>query len=81
MRDSHIFTGDDKGNFRALDKVSRAEFAKILVVARYGDIAIDDWNLLDGATLGFKDLKVFHWSFPFIKIAKFKGLILSLIHI
>ena len=75
MRDDHVFTGDDKGNFRPLDKVSRAEFAKILVVARYGNIAVEDWKTLDGATLGFKDLSGFHWSYPYIKIAKEKGLI------
>jgi len=75
MRDYHVFTGDDKSNFRPLDKVSRAEFAKILVVARYGDIAIEDWTKLDGATLGFKDLSGFHWSYPYIKIAKEKGLV------
>lgn len=76
MRDRHIFTGDANGNFRANDPVSRAEFAKILVTALYGlNVNVENSNSLNGADLGFKDLGGTHWAYPYLKIAKQKGLI------
>jgi len=76
MRDQNIFTGDAGGNFRPGDRISRAEFAKILVVSLYGNtVTPENWNQLDGSTLGFADLSGTHWAYPYIKIAKEKGLI------
>ncbi len=76
MRDRHIFTGDINGNFRPNDPVSRAEFAKILVTALYGlNVNLEDAATLQGSTLGFTDLFGTHWAYPYIKVAKERGLI------
>lgn len=76
MRDRNIFTGDANGNFRANDPITRAEFAKILVTALYGNsVILQSASQLDGSTLGFTDLSGNHWAHPYIKIAKEKGLI------
>ncbi len=76
MRDRNIFTGDANGNFRPTDNISRAEFAKVLVVTLYGNsITLANPATLDGATLGFADLSGTHWAYPYIKVAKEKGLI------
>jgi hypothetical protein len=77
MRDRNIFTGDANGNFRPNDPVSRAELAKILVIALYGNGAtIQDYKTLHGSELNFRDISnETNWSFPYIKIAKEKGLI------
>ena len=76
MRDQNIFAGDSNGNFRPNDPVSRAELAKILVIALYGDTSPQDFKTLHGSELNFRDISnETHWSFPYIKIAKEKGLI------
>jgi hypothetical protein len=76
MRDRHIFSGDIYGNFRPNDPVSRAEFSKILVTTLYGlNVTIEDYNNLNGSELGFSDLQGTHWAYPYIKIAKQRGVI------
>ncbi|MDR0446411.1 MAG: S-layer homology domain-containing protein [Oscillospiraceae bacterium] len=64
-----IMVGDEKGNMKLADKITRAEFVKLAVNASvYKDTAADS----SGYSL-FRDVKSSHWASPSVKIAVDNG--------
>ncbi len=70
LSDLSIMQGDQNGNMRYEDKVSRAECAKIVVAAsKYRD-SVD----MTSKSSPFKDVTYDHWSAPFVTVGVKNGL-------
>ena len=65
-----IMQGDPNGNMRYLDKVSRAECAKIIVAASKYRNSVD----LNSKRSSFKDVTFEHWAAPYISTGIKNGL-------
>lgn len=61
-----VFTGDDKGKFNPNSPLTRAQMAKVLVVA------FDLVN--EGKAPTFKDVPVSHWSHPYVSTLASTGI-------
>lgn len=64
-----IMTGDEEGNLRLNDNITRAEFTKMICFA--GDIAIP-MEILDNS---FDDVTQEHWAYKYIYAAKEQGIV------
>lgn len=61
----NVMNGDPDGSFRPYDNVTRAEFAKIAIMASsYRDFVASGMN-----TSPFSDVSFTHWAAPYIKVA------------
>ena len=70
LSELNIMVGDDDGNLRLDDNVSRAEFAKIAVASSsYKDTVATGLKVSP-----FKDVTYTHWSAPYIKAAVSAGI-------
>ncbi|MDP2211183.1 MAG: S-layer homology domain-containing protein [Candidatus Aquicultor sp.] len=63
-----IVSGYSDGTFRPGNSVTRAEFAKMIVVA-------SGWPLAAPASPSFKDVPASHWAYAYIETAKEHGVI------
>ncbi|HCG99142.1 MAG TPA: hypothetical protein DE036_04890 [Actinobacteria bacterium] len=63
-----IVSGYSDGTFRPGNSVTRAEFAKMIVVA-------SGWSLAAPASPSFKDVPASHWAYYYIETAKARGVI------
>ncbi|OFW31946.1 MAG: hypothetical protein A2074_04250 [Candidatus Aquicultor primus] len=63
-----IVSGYSDGTFRPGNSVTRAEFAKMIVVA-------SGWSLAAPASPSFKDVPASHWAYSYIETAKARGVI------
>lgn len=64
-----IIVGDDTGNMRLTEYVTRAEFAKMMVAA---SVYKDSVGTGSGFSL-FKDVKSSHWAVEYINVARTQG--------
>lgn len=65
MANKGIIAGYKDGTFRPNDKITRAEFAKIMIAA--ADIDIDRSN---NVSQTFQDVNKRHWAFYYVELAK-----------
>ena len=71
MKELKILNGDSSGNYRLDDRVSRAEFTKMIINASEYKNSV----ALNQPTSTFKDVKYTHWAAPYIRTGATKGLI------
>ena len=70
LSELNIMVGDDDGNLRLDDNVSRAEFAKIAVASS----KLQRYSSNRFKSITFKDVTYTHWSAPYIKAAVSAGI-------
>ncbi|MFW5648187.1 MAG: S-layer homology domain-containing protein [Candidatus Alkaliphilus sp. MAG34] len=63
----HVIDGFEDGTYRPEDKLTRAQFAKLLVEALELDMAVDKGN--------FEDVGAGHWAKDYIETARQQGII------
>lgn len=71
LSELNIMVGDDDGNLRLDDKVSRAEFAKIAVASSSAKNTVASGLKVSP----FRDVTYQHWSAPYIKAAVSAGIV------
>ncbi len=69
----NIMIGDDEGNFRPNDSVTRAEFAKIAVCA----LGLEEVAASSKGVSNFPDVSVDYWANGFINVAASAGIVIG----